>query len=146
MLKQVFLAGLCVFVSVSLSFAQWATPTNVGATVNSASDDRRPSISSDDNTLYFSSDRPFGYGGFDIWETTGGPGSWGAPTNIGPQINTIDTEFLPSISSDGNTLYFISDRLGGVGDLDIWETVRGVGGVWGAPTNLGAPVNSAVTE
>ena len=117
---------------------------NLGATVNSSSDDRRPSISFDGNTLYFSSNRPGGQGDFDIWKTTKVGDAWDQPTNLGSPINTAYKDFLPSISSDGNTLYFISDRPGGQG-LDIWMSNK-VGGVWTAPVNLGTTVNSAGVE
>ena len=144
MLKRIFFVGLWVLMCVGLSFAQWHTPENLGAIVNSSADDRRPSISSDGNTLYFSSNRPGGQGGFDIWKTTKVADAWGQPTNLGSPINTDYTDFLPSISSDGNTLYFISDRPSSQ-DYDIWVSTK-VGGVWQDPVSLGTTVNSAGAE
>lgn len=147
MLKRMCTVGLWVLISSGLSFAQWHTPENLGAIVNSSADDRRPSISSDGNTLYFSSKRPGGQGDFDIWVTTKVGDTWAQPTNLGPPINTEFTDFLPCISPDGNTLYFISNRLGlwEIPNIDIWKSTK-VGGTWQDPVNLGMTVNSAGDE
>ena len=144
MVKRIFIVGFWLFICVNLSFAQWQVPFNLGPTVNSSSDDRRPSVSYSGDTLYFSSDRPGGQGGFDIWMTVKVGGVWNTPVNLGPPINTANTDFLPSINNNGDVLYFISDRLGGLGGYDVWVSTN-VGGVWTAPVNLTA-VNSAATE
>ncbi len=61
--------------------------------------------------------------------------------NLDEVVNTSADEFAPIISADGKTMYFVSDREGGMGGQDIWKTVR-VGGHWTPPVNLGAPLNT----
>jgi hypothetical protein len=142
-LKRVVLIVLGLLVSTSLSIAQWGTPTNIHP-VNTASDEVRPAISSNGNTLYLSSDRSGGQGFYDIWESTNVGGVWQMPTNPGPPLNSIHMDWLPSISASGNTMYFLSDQPGGVGGMDIWVSIYS-GGAWGTPVNLTA-VNSMYTE
>ena len=73
--------------------------------------------------------------------------TFGTPTKLGPLVNSSYREFNPSISADGLSLYFISNRSGGVGGLDIWVTTRETtDGPWGAPVNLGPTVNTPAGE
>ena len=124
----------------------WGEPANLGQTVNSSLYDWKPCISTDGLTLYFSSDRPGGYGGYsDIWVTTRvtKDDPWGEPVNLGPTINSSLYEGHPSISTDGLTLYFSSDLPGGFGSDDIWMSTRQtIEDEWEVPINLGPLVNS----
>jgi F5/8 type C domain-containing protein/WD40 repeat protein len=102
----------------------WGPPVNLGPTVNSAHRDLSISISHDGLLLFFDSDRPGGSGGHDLWltrrETTDGP--WGTPVNLGPTVNSsCPWDQTPSISADGSTLYFTSERPGDLGGGDIYE-------------------------
>jgi hypothetical protein len=122
-------------------------PTNLGPTVNSPTYDEGPSISADGLTLYFNSNRPGGYGTFDLWMTTRSTkdGLWGEPENLGPTVNSSAREQTPRISADGLSLYFISTRPGGYGTGygDIWVTKRATtSDPWNTPANLGPFVNS----
>ena len=68
---------------------------------------------------------------------------FGTPTNLGPTVNSSDYDWSPSITADGLELYFESDRPGGEGTYDIWVSTRATKeDDWGAPTNLGAPINT----
>jgi hypothetical protein len=68
---------------------------------------------------------------------------FGTPTNLGPTVNTSGYEWYPSIRADGLEMYFESDRFGGEGAYDIWVSTRASKeDDWGAPTNLGAPINT----
>ena len=122
-----------LLVAAGVCFAQWQSPANV-TSVNSTWDEVRSAISSDGNRLYISSDRPGGQGEHDIWESVKNGGVWQTPTNLDPPVNTMYMDWLPAISSTGDFIYFISDRPGGLGDFDIWES-RNVGGVWQTPVN-----------
>ena len=80
----------------------------------------------------------------------GGPphwGPWSAPRNLGPVVNSVSSDQQPAISKDGLSLYFASNRAGGLGALDLWVTRRvNLDAPWGAPVNLGAPANSSADD
>ena len=57
--------------------------------------------------------------------------------NLGPVVNSKQSDFAPYITVDGKSLYFASDREGGYGGQDIWVSRRTADGQWGAPVNLG---------
>lgn len=99
---------------------------------------RNPSISPDGKTLYFSSNRPDGIGGEDIWKVSINGNSYGSPENLGATINSESNESFPFITED-NTLYFSSDSSKGFGGLDIYkiELANNTGVI-----NLGTPLNS----
>ncbi|HHS95919.1 MAG TPA: hypothetical protein ENJ45_04950 [Phaeodactylibacter sp.] len=99
-----------------------------------------PAISVEGNLLYFSSDRPGGHGGMDIWVSRRLGDEWGEPINLGPQVNTEGDDIFPFIHADG-TLYFASTGHNSKGGLDIFFTSR-KGDGWTTPTNLGSPFNS----
>ncbi len=72
--------------------------------------------------------------------------AFGTPTEV-PNVNTSSEEFNASISADGLSLYFISNRPGGMGGRDIWVTTRETtDDDWGEPVNLGPPINTAAGE
>jgi hypothetical protein len=130
------------------SFGPWDKPVNLGPVVNSAYNDNRPTISKDDLSLYFSSDRPGGSGGLDLWvsQRASRDDPWGVPKNLGPTINSSAEESAPSLSRDGHWLFFHSARPGGFGGLDLYASYRtnvhdDFG--WQPPVNLGPGVNSA---
>lgn len=81
-----------------------------------------PCISRDSKTLYFSSDRPGGFGGVDIWKVAiNSDGTSGQPINLGNRINTESNESFPFISDDNNTLYFASNGKDGYGNYDVFS-------------------------
>jgi OmpA-OmpF porin, OOP family len=71
-------------------------------------------------------------------------GSWSEPKSLGKQINLPGNEMTPYIAADGVTMYFSSDRPGGLGDNDIWMTKRldKSWTKWSTPVNLGSPINT----
>ncbi len=102
-----------------------------------------PTLSKDDQRLYFSSDRPGGFGGTDIYVSTWENEKWGVPANLGPEVNTKGNELFPFVDERGN-IYFSSDGRPGLGDLDIYYTTLTPDGKQGQVTrNLGEPLNSA---
>ncbi|MDA7501809.1 tetratricopeptide repeat protein [Chitinophagales bacterium] len=106
-------------------------------------DVKQPSLSADATRLYFSSDMPGGFGGLDLYfvERTE-QGVWGAPVNLGPNVNTQGDEQYPFVHQD-QTVYFASDGHGGFGGNDLFATVTRHDGKWEVPQNLGFPINSA---
>jgi len=127
----------------------FGTPTNIGPPVNTSYNDDGPSISPDGLSLFFDSDRPGGYGSWDIWVATRDTidDEWGTPVNLGPTVNTSSIDYALSISADGLSLYFASNRPGGYGLLDLWITKRATTDEpWSTPVNLGPTVNSSTDD
>ncbi|MBM4155696.1 MAG: hypothetical protein FJ221_11815 [Lentisphaerae bacterium] len=125
--------------------ASWGAPQYLDDAINKSTQMWDPCLSSDGLKLIFATGRPDGHGNNDLWMST--PNSreepWGKPENLGPVINTENSEVQPFITADGLTLLFKSDRPGGLGSLDIWMSTRPtIGAPWSKPINLGPPVNS----
>ncbi|MEI6949594.1 OmpA family protein [Paraflavisolibacter sp. H34] len=125
----------------------WSEAANLGAPVNTGNMETQPCLSPDKRDLYFASNRPGGLGGTDIYRSRLQPnGKWSEPENLGPGINTPGDEVCPFIHADNQTLYFASNGWPGYGDHDLFLARRQPGGAWGAPRNLGYPVNTIDRE
>lgn len=131
----------------------WSKPFNLGAPVNTAGWESQPSLSADGRTLYFTSTRPGGRGGNDIWKSDlKSDGSWTEPVNLGGNINTPYDEQSPFIHPDGETLYFSSNGWPGLGNKDIYVSRKDTssnqpdGLNWEKPENLGYPINTSGEE
>ena len=130
--------------------AAWGTPQNLGATVNSSSNENLPTLSPDGKTLFFSCSCPDSLGGTDIYMTTrtdvNNDFGWTAPVNLGAVINTSDGEvgagYFENPANGTAILYFTSNRGGGLGDEDIYQSTRNANGTFNAPTNV-AELNSS---
>jgi Tol biopolymer transport system component len=146
--------GLDLWVTThSTMEGDWGMPVNLGATINSASDDYGPNISADGLELYFASDRPGGSGQVDLWITTrtNVDDNWSIPTNLGAVINSPARECYPAISPDGLLLIFNSNRPGGYGSgnglYDLYYAKRVTAkDPWSSTINLGSPVNSIYVD
>jgi hypothetical protein len=99
-------------------------------------------LSEDGQTLVFSSDRPGGVGGFDLWKCTKQGDGWSVPIPLG-ELNTPGNEITPHLS--GNDLYFASDMLTGFGGYDVFKATLS-GGIYGDISNLGNQVNSSYDD
>jgi len=107
--------------------APWSAPVNLGPNINTQNLEATAALAPDGRTLFFTA-WPWaeGFGDFDIWmaRKPKDANDWSAPVNLGPIVNTEYSEYCPSISSDGTTLYF-SDmplpRPGGFGMEDLWQ-------------------------
>ena len=101
----------------------WKTPVNLGSEINSTSWESEPSLTSDGSSLYFSSLRADGYGGYDTWmaRRASARDAWMPAENLGPLVNTCWHDLGPEVSADGSTFYFSSRRMGGPGFWDIWH-------------------------
>ena len=99
-----------------------------------------PALSEDGEYLYYASDHPDGWGGYDIYFSELVQDGWSEPRLLSRLINTVGDEMFPTIY--GDTLFFSSDRLTGMGGLDIFKTYRINSKMWSPPYNLKPPINS----
>jgi Tol biopolymer transport system component len=104
------LGGGDIWVS-ALTDGKYLDPVNIGTSVNSEHWELDPYISPDERLIVFASNRPGGLGGFDLYVSyRGDDGSWLAPRNPGPAVNSSADEFHPFVSLDGQYLFFCSKR------------------------------------
>ena len=127
---------------------KWSEPQLFNANINSINGSESSiSLAPDQNTIYFSSNRPGGFGGKDIYRVTKMPDStWSLPMNLGPIINTPYDEDAPFIHPDGITLYFSSKGHKNMGNYDIFKSTRFENGQWSSPENMGYPINSVMDD
>lgn len=134
-----------------VAWSAWSTPVNLGTVINSSASEQHPAISRDGLSLYFSSTRPGGLGGLDIYVSrrAGLEDPWGTPVNLGPNINTAGNDLAPAFSPDGHLLYFHSFGRGGCGGADLFVSRRHDKGDdlgWEPAENLGCVVNSSFDD
>ena len=104
-------------------------------------------ISADGKFMVFTGcNREDGYGSCDLYFSKREGDTWSNPRNIGKPINTQYKETQPSLSADGKTLYFASNRPSGKGGLDIWKSSINSNGIWSEPVNLGDSINTPYDE
>jgi len=126
---------------------RWSAPRNLGFTINSKHKETQAALSPDGRRLYFVSDRPGGFGEDDIWYSDMDPrGEWQEPVNAGETINTPYNDVTPMLHFDGKTMYFASAGHPGLGGLDLFMSKKDEDNNWGAPTNLGYPINTKLDE
>lgn len=129
----------------------WGPPENLGPSINTALDeaDCLPVGNQKANgEFWFTSlNRPDGQGGYDIYRSEIGPdGSFGPPSPV-TELNTPGRDTRLTISGNGLTIYFTSNRAGGLGGIDIWTASRQTPHrQFSTPVNLGAIVNSSVDD
>lgn len=126
----------------------WQPLIKLPNTVNTEYFEGQPSVDATGNVLYFSSNRPGGYGGYDIYKIVRKhqDSLWSAPINLGADINTEFDEKTPFIHCDGKTLYFSSNGHGGVGGFDIFYSKADDNGSFSKPENVGYPLNTEKDE
>lgn len=103
-----------------------------------------PFLTPDGKYLYFSSDKPGGFGGTDLYICEFIDNTWSEPVNLGGTINTTGNETYPFINSSGD-LFFASDGYPGLGMKDIFMSKK-VGSEWLKPLHLDPPLNSAYND
>ncbi|MFN0176181.1 MAG: OmpA family protein [Saprospiraceae bacterium] len=102
--------------------SSWAMPVNLGPAVNSSYDEDMPFLARDGATLFFSSNRTESMGGFDVFKTVFEPKKrvWQTAANLGLPINSPDDDTYFRLAADGHSAFFASDRLGGMGQRDLY--------------------------
>ena len=149
------LGGNDIWVSqrATLSSA-WGAPQNVGATLNTSSNDAPASISPDGREMFMQSNRPGGIGGVDIYLSTrtdpNNDFGWTTPVNLGAVVNTTFSDqsgnyFVDPATGTG-TLFFTSDRSSGTPNVkDVYQSTRNANGTFNPPA-LVNELNSAADE
>jgi hypothetical protein len=99
-----------------------------------------PCISDDGTRLYFASENPSGFGGYDLYYSDFISGQWKEPVNLGSKINTSQNEVFPFLFM-GNRLFFSSRGHAGEGGVDIFYSDL-ISGEWSSPVNMPKPFNS----
>jgi len=125
----------------------WTAPIKFGPNINSQFQELSACFSLDKKTLYFSSNRPGGYGGFDLYKSKQLPnGAWGLAVNLGPIINTKHNENAPFMHPDGETFYFSSEGHTTMGGFDIFKSYERANKYWSTPENIGYPINTVEND
>ncbi|MBC7865766.1 MAG: PD40 domain-containing protein, partial [Bacteroidia bacterium] len=123
----------------------WITPVKLEDHINTANGNEASAcISKDGEFLFFSSDKPGGLGGKDLYRCKKLPnGKWSLPVNCGPMINTVYDEDAPFLSADDKVLYFSSKGHTTIGEFDIFKSDCDMEeNSFSTPQNMGYPVNS----
>jgi outer membrane protein OmpA-like peptidoglycan-associated protein len=133
-----------IYVSERLKDGTWGVPAPLPGVINSSFREESITVTKDGKTIYFSSERPGGLGGSDIYSCTKDTiGRWTILKNLGAVINTELDEGDPFIDYDGKTLYFSSKGGKGMGGYDIFKTsFDAEKEEWSVPENLGYPINT----
>ncbi len=127
-----------------LEGSRWSVPILMDKKINSPGWEPSATISADEKTVYFTSDRPGGFGGTDIYMTRLNDTTWSDPINMGPSVNTEFNEDAPYIHPDNVTLFFSSKGHRNMGGYDIFTSVYDVETAkWSTAENAGYPINTA---
>lgn len=122
---------------------QWSEPAALPGGINSEYWEGSACLAFSENMIIFSSERPGGFGGRDLWRSVKLPnGKWSLPVNLGPNVNTPYDEDSPFLFYDGVTLYFSSNSHNSMGGYDVFYSTLQQDSTWSAPINLGTKVNT----
>lgn len=125
----------------------WSKGVDMGPPLNTLDNEGAQTLTPDGRTMYFTAcNRPDGKGQCDIYVSYRQGDQWTEPENLGSPVNTSASEKQPSISPDGKTLFFASNRPGSKGGLDIWFSTKNEDGSWQNPVNLGDSINTPKDE
>lgn len=125
----------------------WQTAINIGPPLNTPGNEGALTLSVGGQFIYYTAcNRPDGMGGCDIYYSYHSEKGWTRGMNPGPPLNSPYWESQPSISADGQTLYFVSNRPGGFGGMDIWISRMTESSGWGEPENAGPVINTPGNE
>jgi OOP family OmpA-OmpF porin len=126
---------------------RWIKPVSISKKINSDLNEGTCTISADGRKLIFTScvGRE-GYGSCDLYESNKIGSEWTEPKNLGLGVNSSEWESQPSLSADGRTLFFVSDRRGGLGRSDIWVSALNEKGEWTKAKNAGKQINTIYDE
>jgi len=126
---------------------KWNKPIMLGETINEPGRNNSAiALSNDGQRMLLYRDDKEGEGNGDIWESELHGKKWSIPVKLPEPINSPSQETSASFSPDGKTIYFVSDREGGKGGLDIWKCTQDKNDKWGKAKNLGSVINTLEDE
>ncbi len=121
----------------------WTEPVSISEKINTTQNEGTATISADGRTIVFTScGGRKGFGSCDLFISYKQGDNWTSPQNLGTGVNSQEWESQPSLSADGRTLYFVSDRKGSFGKRDIWMSKLDSTNMWAKASNLGNTVNT----
>jgi Tol biopolymer transport system component len=142
--KSLYYTGGANFFRTDRTVQGWTTPQQLGPPLSSSANEWGGSLAAG-NSFYFCSHRPGGRGGCDIWHARFADGTWSQACNI-TDLNTTDGECNPGIAPDESFMVFQSNRAEGLGQTDLYLSLRQSDGSWSSPRNLGPRINSTDKE
>ena len=122
---------------------KWTEPENITSQIESDGDAIPTCLSIDGKELYLVKGEE---NNRDIFVSRLENGAWSKMERLNDNVNSGRAESHVSISADGNTLYISSNRRGGIGEMDIWKSIKSVSGNWGPAMNLGPRINTIYDE
>ena len=125
--------------------SSWMNATNIGEVINTPFHDSNIALSADGKQLYLYKDIEDGTSDIYVSELKS-DSAWSTPKSVGPNINSEFSEKSLSISTDGQIVFFSSDRPGGEGELDLYYSLKDAQGKWGPAVNLGSEINTDYDE
>lgn len=120
----------------------WSKAERLNKNINTKYWESQGCISPDGRLLIFSSDKPGGFGGLDLYISVNSGGDWGPAVNLGPVINTQFNEDRPILVNKGRTLFFSSQGHENIGGYDFFRSDQQLNQLWSKPVNLGYPLNT----
>jgi OOP family OmpA-OmpF porin len=132
-----------IYVAIKNDDGSWSEPMPIDAAITSEYNEGTCSVSADGRTMVFTSCmREDGFGSCDLYITHKTGDRWSRPKNLGRPINSSAWDSQPSLTADGKTLYYVSNRKGGIGKRDIWVSHYTAEAGWSHPRNLGPGINT----
>ncbi len=126
-----------------LDRGKWSKPAQIDININSRDRESSISFTEDGNEIFFTSDMKKGVGGRDIYYMKRvRKNKWTKPFNLGDPVNSEKSEESVHVSPGGDTIWFSSNRPGGIGGYDIYMSIKDSIGLWSEPSNIGVPANS----
>ncbi|MEQ1732546.1 MAG: OmpA family protein [Bacteroidia bacterium] len=143
------------YVSARKNNNTWGKAINAGQPLNTTANDGAQALSPDGQTIFFTvceeaggsyPEGRKGNGRCDVFFSLRNGDSWSQPRNINEPVSSASWDAQPCVASDGRTIYFISNRKGGLGGMDIWMCYVRDDNSWSEPINLGNKINTSGNE
>ncbi|HLO55838.1 MAG TPA: OmpA family protein [Saprospiraceae bacterium] len=132
---------------ISLTDSLGFRPATPIESLNTDGNEGAFALSSNGKYIVFTAcDRKDAFGGCDLYYSMFMNDEWTIPVNMGHKVNSAGWDSQPTLSADGRTLYFSSNRKGSIGAADIWMTYRNENNAWVTPINLGPEINSTGSD